>query len=303
MSGTELARQATHLPTVADAGFLEEVRTQIAPKATDSELRFFATVVEKTQLDPWSRQIYLIGRWDGRAKREVHRPQVSIDGLRLTAERSNKYDGQTPVEWCGEDGAWRDTWLAPEAPRAARVGVFKSGRSVATYAVAHFDEYVVTGKDGKPQGLWRDKPRVMIGKCAEALALRKVFPQETSGLYIAEEMGRADVESTAVDITDQPVVEVAAGVVVEPEPAAPVRDNPSPAGIQALLGLAVEAGHGAAVEEGGDQWHTLRLMISLAGASPSGEIEAVVGAMTRAQFEETVERLVEEKSEREAGNS
>jgi phage recombination protein Bet len=192
---TDLTRQA-HLPAVTDEGFLEEVRTQIAPKATDSELRYFAQVVAKTQLDPWSRQVYLIPRWDGRVKREVHRPQVSIDGLRLVAERTGKYEGQTPAEWCGDDGVWKDVWLSSAYPRASRVGVYKTGRAHPTYAVAHWDEYVVLNKQGKPSGLWPTKGAVMISKCAEALALRKTFPQETSGLYTAEEMGQADAGKT-----------------------------------------------------------------------------------------------------------
>lgn len=288
----ELARTASHLPTVTDDGFLEEVRTQIAPKATDSELRFFANVVAKTQLDPWSRQVYLIPRWDGRVKREVHRPQVSIDGLRLIAERSGKYEGQTPVEWCGDDGAWRDTWFDQSAPRAARVGVYKAGRAVPTYAIAHYDEYVVTDKSGKASGQWKDKPRLMIAKCAEALALRKCFPQETSGLYTAEEMGRADVDSTAVDLPPEPVAVIEAPAVEE--------WTASPAAIVGFLNLAEAAGYGE--NEGTGPWGLLRMQVAIDGAANEGDIEGVVTGLSRAQFEACWVRLEAEKVEREGGS-
>lgn len=195
---------APHFGDYWDAEKVALVKRTIAEGATNDELAMFIEQCRRTQLDPFSKQIYFVKRGGKVAI------QVSIDGFRLIAERTGKYRGQVGPFWCGPDGRWVDVWLAREAPSAAKVGVLRSDFSEPLWGVAKFSSY------SQGVNLWQKMPEVMIAKCAESLALRKAFPQETSGLYTTEEMGQADnpIDTTGIDTNGHPVGTAAAANAV-----------------------------------------------------------------------------------------
>ena len=167
---------------------LELIKRTVANGATRDELDLFLHHARRAGLDPLARQIYFVKR-KGRGT-----IQVGIDGLRLIADRTGIYAGNDDALFEGSTGKGY--------PERATVAVFKivQGQRCAFSATARWDEYY----PGDEQGFqWRKMPHVMLAKCAEALALRKAFPMEMSGLYVHEEMEQADQPGSPAAINER----------------------------------------------------------------------------------------------------
>ncbi len=165
---------------------LELMKNTICRGSTDGEFELFAYTCKRLGLDPFSRQIFSVKRWDSGLKKEVMTIQTSIDGYRLIADRTGRYSpGKDPDYVYDNNGSvvCAKSYVMKQTP---------DGTWHEVCASAHYSEYAGLKKDGTPTMMWKSKPHVMLSKCAEALALRKAFPAELSGAYTKEEMEQAD---------------------------------------------------------------------------------------------------------------
>ena len=162
---------------------IDLIKSTIAIGATDLELKLFIEICKSRKLDPFSNQIYFIKRkvWNKNknAYDEKATIQTGIDGYRTIAARSGQY--------AGNDDYVFDKEVSP-TKATATVYRLVAGIRCPFVATARWEQYYPGDKQGFQ---WNKMPHVMLGKVAEALALRKAFPEDLSGIYTNEEMEQA----------------------------------------------------------------------------------------------------------------
>jgi phage recombination protein Bet len=168
---------------------LELIKRTVAVGATDAELELFLFDCQRRGVHPLDRLIHFTKR-GGR-----YTPITSIDFLRGRAHDTGEMAGS-------------DDPVFDKDARTATVTVYRltRGTRYAYSATARYGEYVPDpGPNGRGDVMWKRMQHVMLGKCAEALALRKAFPQQLGGLYVKEELEQARPEFTteATAIADQ----------------------------------------------------------------------------------------------------
>ena len=200
---------------------LDTLRRDIAPAASDAELAYFGQVCTHLGLDPWAGQIYFIGRRQKVGENRwqtVHRPQISVAGRRVLAERTGQLEGIAGPEWCAvrrvdKDGnklslVWEELWDSDDfVPYAARVLVYRKGWKVPANGTAKWSEFAVfegTGNQRRLASFWQRSPSHMLGKVAEALALRRAFPEVASAVAFVDSGHDAEDSGMVAEAQDLP---------------------------------------------------------------------------------------------------
>ena len=169
--------------------------------ASDADLEMLFTVAQRTGLDPFIREIYLVGRptktggYRGDPERWETRwtVQAGIDGFRKVTRRWAEKQGLPvsiglPKFLDPKDGEHR-FWLPDWGEMAACEIEITAGNNVARHMV-QWNEYAKRTRNGNLNAMWASMGATMISKCAEAGAHRKLCSL-TAGMYTPEEMEQA----------------------------------------------------------------------------------------------------------------
>ena len=188
--------------------------------ASEGDIDLFFHRCKVTGLDPFSRQIYMIGRrtkvkvWN-EAKREQedkwvmkYTIQTGIDGYRLNGARAaRKRDDVVSIGspmWRGVESGWDDVWFdKTRPPAAARFTITVNGNEFTATAMYH--EYVQTNRDGSPNSMWAKMPANQLAKCAEAAAWRKAYPDDFSDLVLEDAVQIIDENGDRVTVASERV--------------------------------------------------------------------------------------------------
>lgn len=177
------------------------IQVGVIPNGTpDSAISMYAKFCAESNLSPFKKQVHLVKRWTKDGDR--YTIQTGIDGYRAIANRTGQYAGNDDYRFDEGLTEYEAIKNKRNPPTTATATVYRivGGVRCPFSSTARWDEYVQTGKNGV-QPMWAKMPYLMLGKCAEALALRKAFPEEIGGVYTDEEMAQADV----VEIPKQPM--------------------------------------------------------------------------------------------------
>lgn len=209
-----------------ESELIKVLQSSMYPGAAIESIKMVIGYCKATGLDPMMKPVHIVPMWDNKEKRmrDVIMPGVGL--YRTQAARSGCAGVTEPefgpdvTEKVGGQEITYPKWCRVTASRRLDTG------EIVQFTAREFwmENYAVKGGQEKsiaPNAMWTKRPYGQIGKCAEAQALRKAFPESTGGQPTAEEMEGKSLDDGAEARTVE-----ARATVVEPKaaPAYPQAD-------------------------------------------------------------------------------
>jgi len=175
-------------------------RNTVAKGLSNDEFAVYLYNCQRQSIHPLDGLLVPISRNDSESGGKRLTFVSTVDLLRSRAADTGDYAGNEDPLFENIDGV--------KNPQSATVTVWKfvRGEKCQFTATARWGEYYPG--EGKAGFMWRAKPHVMLGKCAEALALRKAFPKQLAGLYVAEELEQGEPSTEKPRREEEPMPSV-----------------------------------------------------------------------------------------------
>lgn len=180
-----MAQQQNALATIEESKAIEVLGKSLYPNASHESIGLVLAYCKARNLDPFQKPVHIVPMYDKASKsmRDVIMP--SIDLYRLQASRTGLLAGISEPDF-GYDNNGN-----LESCRITVRRLLPTGNVAEFSAREYLSECVATSP------IWNKRPKGMLAKCAESQALRRAFPEFSSGPS-AEEMdgkgGNEEVE-------------------------------------------------------------------------------------------------------------
>jgi phage recombination protein Bet len=188
------------------------LKTSLYPGATDESVDMVLAYCRAGALDPMTKPVHIVPMWVPEKKqgnrvispagmRDVIMPGIEL--YRTKAHRTGEYAGQDEATF-GPTIEENLGGVNVRYPEWCSVSVYRlvNGSPVRYSAKAYWLESYATQKrdSDAPNAMWKKRPFGQLEKCAEALALRKAFPEAVGAQPTAEEMEGRVIEGEAVHV-------------------------------------------------------------------------------------------------------
>jgi phage recombination protein Bet len=194
-------------PEIAAPPVTEEqlalIKKTVAKDATPDELKLYLYDCARQGVHPLDKLVHFTKRGG------KYTPVTSIDFMRIRAADTGECFGISDPVFVG-------------TPKTSDFEAFVTVKRLVQGQIAEFSATARWGEYKPAEDfMWQKMPHTMLGKCAEALALRKGFPKQLAGLYAREEMEQAGAEPKVitepnVKEVDGQTVSTITGEVVDP---------------------------------------------------------------------------------------
>jgi len=170
-----------NLPSAKWTKELQLVKDIVAKGCDETEFKLLVHMSKVYNLNPLKKEIWAV--------KYANKPAlifVGRDGLLRIAHDSGKFGSmETTIEL--EEDTRNPNIKNPyyiRQPISATCSIWKTNYDKPFKTIVYFDEF------DRKMALWKEKPKMMLGKVAESQCLRKAF--NIHGLYVPEEMPEAE---------------------------------------------------------------------------------------------------------------